>query len=92
MNAWRACVRLWAFGSAAWLGFWIWNASQCVKAVAGILLCPTAGGEGVTPTTYLHLGLTVLGPPLVIMVAGLLLFWWTLRAAEIDSQAPDDSR
>ncbi len=91
MNAWRACVRLWAFGSAAWLAFWIWNATQCVKAVAGILLCPTASGEGVAPTTYLHLGLMVLGPPLVIMVAGLLLAWWIVRDAA-DSQAPDDSR
>jgi hypothetical protein len=91
MSAWRACVRLWAFGSAAWLGFWIWNSTQCIQAVAGILLCPTASGEGVRPTTYLHLGLMVLGPPLVTMVAGLLLFWWTAKDAANDPQAPDTS-
>jgi len=91
MNAWRACVRLWAFGSAAWLGFWIWNSTQCTNPVTGILLCPTANGEGVTPITYLHLGLMVLGPPLVTMVAGLLLFWWATKAAGNDSQTPDSS-
>jgi hypothetical protein len=91
MNAWRACVRLWAFGSAAWLAFWIWNATQCTRAVAGILLCPTASGEGVWPTTYLHLGLMVLGPPLVTMVAGWLLFRWTLKDTENNPQTPDGS-
>ena len=91
MSAWRACVRLWAFGSAAWLGFWIWNDTQCIKAVAGILLCPTGSGEGVRPTTYLHLGEMVLGPPVIIMVAGLLLFWWTLKDAGNDPQMPNGS-
>lgn len=92
MNAWRACVRLWAFGSAAWLAYWIWNATQCTHAVAGILLCPTFSGEGVSPTTYLHLGLKVLGPPLVTMAAGWLLFWWTLKDTENNPQTPDGSR
>jgi hypothetical protein len=91
MNAWRACVRLWAFGSAAWLGFWIWNDTQCIRAVAGILLCPTAEGDAVRPTTYLHLGATVLGPPLATMVAGLLLYWWTVRDSANDPQAPGGS-
>jgi hypothetical protein len=91
MSAWHACVRLWAFGSAAWLAFWVWNATQCTKAAAGILLCPTASGEGVSPTTYMHLALTVLGPPLVTMAAGLLLFRWTVRDAGNDPKMPDGS-
>jgi hypothetical protein len=91
MNAWRACVRLWAFGSAAWLGFWIWNSTQCTKAVTGILLCPTANGEGMRPITYLHLGLMVLGPPLGTMTVGWLLFWWTVKTTGNDSQTPDSS-
>ena len=62
-----------------------------MRRVAGILLCPTAEGDGVRPTTYLHLGLTVLGPPLATMVAGLLLFWWTVRDAANDPQPPDSS-
>ena len=90
MNAWRACVRLWAFGSATWLAFWIYNASQCTEAVGGYLLCPTTNGEGVVPTTYPRLALTVLGPPLSVMVVGLALLWWNLRAD--DSQTGDGSR
>jgi hypothetical protein len=92
VNAWRACVRLWAFGSASWLAFWIWNATQCTRAVAGILLCPTFSGEGVSPTTSLHLALKVLGPPLIVMAAGWLLFWWTLKDTQNNSQTPDSSR
>jgi hypothetical protein len=91
MNAWRACVRLWAFGSAAWLGFWIWNGTQCTRAVTGILLCPTADGEALRPITYMNLGLMVLGPPLGTMVAGGLLYWWTQKTSGNDSQMTDGS-
>lgn len=88
MNAWRACVRLWIFGSAAWLIYWIWNGTQCSSAAIGYLLCPTANGEGVAPTTWARLALTVLGPVLVTLAAGLLLRWWTIRDARADSGAP----
>ncbi len=82
MNAWRACVRLWAFGSAAWLAFWAWDASQCISAARGMLLCPTMNGEGLTPMSYWRMGLTILGPPVVTAAAGLLLWWWAMRDAK----------
>jgi hypothetical protein len=91
MNAWRACVRLWAFGSAAWLSYGIWNASQCTDAVNGYLLCPSTSGEGVTPTTWTRLALMVPGPILVTLAAGLLLRWWTNREARTHGETPDSS-
>jgi hypothetical protein len=91
MNAWRACVRLWAFGSAAWLIYWIWRASQCTSAINGYLLCPTTNGEGVAPTNWLRLGLTVLGPILVPLAVGLLLRWWTMRGEQAGGATPGGS-
>jgi len=73
LDAWRALVRLWLFGSIAWLAFWAWrDGSGCFKAGNGRLWCPNAAGDVVSPTSYLHLALDVLGPPIAVLALGLV--------------------
>ena len=77
LDAWRALVRLWLFGSIAWLGFWAWrDGSGCIKAGNGRLWCPNAAGDVLSPTSYLHLALDLLGPPVAILVLGLAFLWF----------------
>ena len=73
LDAWRALVRLWLFGSIAWLGFWAWrDGSGCFQAKNGALWCPNAAGDAVSPTSYAGLALDVLGPPLAVLALGLV--------------------
>jgi hypothetical protein len=77
LDPWRALVRLWLFGSIAWLGFWVWrDGSGCFKAGNGRLWCPNAAGDVVSPTSYFHLALDVLGPPVAVLVLGLAFLWF----------------
>jgi|GEM_PF-2449860 len=85
LDAWRALVRLWLFGSIAWLGFWAWrDGSGCFKAGNGRLWCPNAAGDVLSPTSYLHLALDLLGPPVAILVLGLAFLWF---ARSVDKSA-----
>ncbi len=82
MDAWRALVRLWLFGSIAWVGFWAWrDGSGCFTARNGTLWCPNIAGDALLVTTYLHITLNVLGPPLVLLFLG-LAFLWFARSTE----------
>lgn len=85
LDAWRALVRLWLFGSIAWLGFWAWrDGSGCFKAGNGRLWCPNMAGDVLSPTSYLHLALDLLGPPVAILVLGLAFLWF---ARSVDKSA-----
>jgi hypothetical protein len=85
LDAWRALVRVWLFGSIAWLGFWAWrDGSGCFKAGNGRLWCPNMAGDAVSPTSYLHLALEVLGPPIAVLVLGLAFLWF---ARSVDKSA-----
>jgi hypothetical protein len=85
LDAWRALVRLWLFGSIAWLGFWAWrDGSGCFMAGNGRLWCPNMVGDAVSPTSYLHLALDVLGPPVAVLVLGLAFLWF---ARSVDKSA-----
>ena len=77
LDPWRALVRLWLFGSIAWLGFWAWrDGSGCFKAGNGRLWCPNAAGDALAPTSYVHLALSVLGPPVAVLVLGVAFLWF----------------
>ena len=85
LDAWRALVRLWLFGSIAWLAFWAWRYGQgCFKAKNGTLWCPNAAGDVLSPTGYLHMALTVLAPPLALLLLG-LVFLRFARSADRSS-------
>ena len=76
LDPWRACVRLWATGSVAWIGFWIWrDVSGCFHAKNGVLWCPNASGDSIISTSYIHLALKMLGLPTSGLLIGLLLLW-----------------
>lgn len=78
LDPWRALVRLWFFGSIAWMGFWIWrDASGCFEAKNGVLWCPNAAGDALSATSYTHIALNTLGPPLALLALG----WLYLRFA-----------
>jgi len=73
----RALVRLWLFGSIAWLGFWAWrDGGGCFEAKNGTLWCPNAAGDALVATSYLRIGLNVLGPPVALLVLGLAYVWF----------------
>ena len=77
LDPWRALVRLWLFGSIAWLGFWAWrDGSGCFKAGNGRLWCPNATGDALAPTSYVQLAFSVLGPPVAVLVLGLAFLWF----------------
>ena len=77
LDAWRALVRVWLFGSIAWVAFWAWrDASGCVRARNGALWCPNAAGDALWATSYLHIVLDVLGPPVALLVLGRLYLWF----------------
>ena len=81
LDAWRALVRLWLFGSLAWIVFWAWrDGSGCVHAKNGRLWCPDASGDALFATDYLHIALGVLGPPLTLLVLGWLYLWFAKSA------------
>ena len=85
LDAWRALVRLWLFGSIAWLAFWAWrDGSGCFNAGNGRLWCPNAAGDVLSPTSYLHLALDLLGLPVAILVLGLAFLWF---ARSVDKSA-----
>ena len=70
----RAIVRIAVFGSTTWLLFWSWRyISGCIHGAAGTFFCPTASGETLVRTDYLHIGFFVLLPPLVGMAISLLI-------------------
>ena len=77
LDAGRALVRLWLFGSVLWVGFWAWrDASGCFTAKNGVLWCPDAAGDALMATSYPHVALNVLGPPLMLLVLGLAYVWF----------------
>ena len=76
----RALVRLWLFGSIVWLGFWAWrDGGGCFAAKNGTLWCPNAAGDALVATSYLRIGLSVLGPPLALLILGLAYLWFAAR-------------
>lgn len=76
LDAWRALVRLWLLGSIVWLGFWAWrDGFGCFEAKNGALWCPNAAGDAFSATSYLHIALDVLGPPLVLLILGRIYLW-----------------
>lgn len=82
LDAWRALVRLWLFGSIAWLAFWAWRYGLgCFKAGNGALWCPNIAGDVLSRTSYLHIALTMLGPPVTLLLLG-LAFLRFARSAE----------
>jgi len=77
LDPWRALVRLWLLGSIAWMGFWSWrDFSGCFRARNGTLWCPNAAGDALSATSYLHIALNVLGPPLALLLLGLAFLWF----------------
>jgi hypothetical protein len=77
LDPWRALVRLWLFGSIAWVGFWLWrDISGCFKAKNGTLWCPNISGETLSATSYLGISLHLLGPPLLVLILGLVYLWF----------------
>lgn len=77
LDAWRALVRLWLFGSIAWMGFWLWrDLSGCFRAKNGTLWCPNVSGESLFATSYARIGVHVLGPPLAVLILGLAYLWF----------------
>jgi hypothetical protein len=73
LDPWRALVRLWLFGSIAWIGFWLWrDLSGCFTARNGVLWCPDAAGEVLSATSYVHVALNVVGVPVFLLVLGLV--------------------
>lgn len=87
LDAWRALVRLWLFGSFAWVAFWVWrDASGCFQARNGKLWCPNAAGDVLSATSYLRIALDVLGPPLAVLFLG----WLFLRFARSVQISPGD--
>ena len=85
LDAWRALVRLWLFGSIAWLGFWVWrDGSGCFQAKNGALWCPNAAGDALAATSYLHIALDVLGPPIALLILGWAYLWFARRAPNSD--------
>jgi hypothetical protein len=82
MSARRAAIRLWVVGSVVWIAFWLWNyATRCIQTQKGILFCPTASGDALLRTDYLHAAYLIFGPPVVSLFAGLLLLW-AIRAGQ----------
>ena len=87
LDPWRAMVRLWLFGSIAWVGFWLWrDISGCIRAQNGTLWCPNAAGDVLFATNYLRIVLNALGPPLVLLLLGLVFLWFSGSAEK--SQGP----
>ena len=83
LDAWRALVRLWLFGSLAWIVFWLWrDASGCFKAHNGRLWCPNAAGDAMAPTSYLHVALNTLGPPVALLLLGMIYLWFARSAQD----------
>jgi hypothetical protein len=63
------------------VGFWAWrDGSGCFTAKNGALWCPNAAGDALAATSYLHVALNVLGPPLMLLVVGLAYLWLARRA------------
>jgi hypothetical protein len=76
MNARRAMIRLWFFGSLFWIAFWAWNYStKCKRLDNDSLWCPTTPGASISPTDYFHMACVVMGPPLSTLIVGLLGLW-----------------
>ena len=64
MSASRAVFRLWIFGGVFWIGYWGWNyLTECLRSANGVLFCPTASGEALSRTDYLH-AIILVGLPL----------------------------
>ena len=81
LDAGRALVRLWLFGSIAWVGFWAWrDGLGCFAAKNGVLWCPNAAGDALSATSYLDVALNVLGPPVMFLGLGLFYLWFARRA------------
>ncbi|MGH6829420.1 MAG: hypothetical protein ACREFW_11000 [Rhizomicrobium sp.] len=82
LDPWRALVRLWVVGSAAWIAFWLWrDIAGCIVAGNGVLWCPNASGETLLATNYLREALGLLGPPLSLLLAGLIVLGFARRAS-----------
>jgi len=76
MSASRAAVRLLVFGSTFWIAFWLWNyTTKCIHTPKGILFCPTADGDALVRTDYLHTAYLVFGPPLGAIIFSLFCRW-----------------
>ena len=85
LDAGRALVRLWLFGSVVWVGFWAWrDGSGCFTAKNGTLWCPSAAGDALWVTSYLHIALTVLGPPVALMMLGWAYLWFARKTPDGD--------
>ena len=76
MDAGRALFRLLIAAALGWLAFWGWRyASGCIHAQGAVFFCPDASGQSLVRTSWLHMALYLLVPPL----AGLLLSFWIWR-------------
>jgi hypothetical protein len=88
VSARRAAIRLWVVGSVVWIAFWLWNyGAKCIHTSKGALFCPDASGDALLRTDYLHAAGLIFGPPVLCLIAGLLLLW-AIRAG----QYPPDSK
>ena len=80
MNAGRAVIRLWVFGTVFWIGAWGWNALRnCIRASGGVLFCPAIGDDTLRRTDYFHLLSQIFGPPLGSLLAALCCWWLIAR-------------
>jgi hypothetical protein len=83
LDPWRALVRLWLFGSLVWILFWAWrDASGCFRAGNGRLWCPNAAGDAMMPTSYGHVALNMLGPPIALLALGMAYLWFARGAQD----------